>query len=147
MTMAEIDKNLKKTIIVEDDHLKLKGKYISTVGRRKTATALIRLYRNGTGIIIINGVKASEYFKQEDLLGIINLPLKQSGLTKDFNFTIVLSGGGNKSQAEAVRHGIVRALLVINPELRPSLKVKGWIKRDARKKERTRQAQGPGRPA
>jgi small subunit ribosomal protein S9 len=84
----------------------------------------------------VNGVKANEYFKEERLLSILNQPLKQSGLLKDFNFTVMVSGSGKKSQSEAIRHGLARALLIINPELRPSLKVKGWITRDARKKER-----------
>jgi len=134
--MAETDKNLTKPILNEADHLKLKGKFIATTGRRKTATALIRLYKNGTGQMTVNGVKANEYFKEERLLSILNQPLKQSGLLKDFNFTVMVSGSGKKSQSEAIRHGFARALLIINPELRPALKVKGWITRDARKKER-----------
>ena len=134
--MAEIDKNLTKTDAAEGDNLKLKGKYIGTVGRRKTATAQIRLYKNGAGIIMVNGMKAEQYFKEEELFFIINQPLKLAGLVKDFNITVVTCGGGRKCQAVAVRHGISRALLEINPELRPSLKVKGWIMRDARKKER-----------
>jgi small subunit ribosomal protein S9 len=134
--MAEIDKNLNKASVADGEQLKLKGRYLSTIGRRKTATAQIRLYKNGNGSITINGMKAEQYFKEEDLLSIISQPLKLAGLTKDFNFTILTSGGGRKSQAEAVRHGIARALLEFNPELRPSLKVKGWIMRDARKKER-----------
>ena len=130
--MAELDKNL----TVVDEPIKLKGKYIGAVGRRKTATAQIRLYRGGNGSVMVNDLKASQYFKEEELFSIINQPLKLTGLAKDFNLTIIVFGGGRKSQAEAVRHGIARALLEFNPELRPILKVKGWIRRDARKKER-----------
>lgn len=134
--MADLDKNLTKINPGADDQIKLKGKYISAIGRRKTATAQIRLYRGGNGAMIINGLKASQYFKEEELFSIINQPLKLTGLIKDFNITIIIFGGGRKSQAEAVRHGIARALLEVNPELRASLKVKGWLERDARKKER-----------
>lgn len=122
--------------ITVDEPIKLKGKYIAALGRRKTATAQIRLYRGGNGSIIINNIKASQYFKEEELFSIINQPLKLTGLAKDFNLTILVFGGGRKSQAEAVRHGVSRALLEFNPELRGSLKVKGWLERDARKKER-----------
>lgn len=133
--MAELDKNLTKTETA-DEQVKLKGRYIGAIGRRKTASAQVRLYQNGNGSIIINDVKASQYFKEEELFSIVNQPLKLTGLAKDFNLTIIVCGGGRKSQAEAVRHGIARALLEFNPELRASLKVKGWLERDARKKER-----------
>lgn len=131
--MAELDKNLTNAGGVP---MKFKGKYIGAIGRRKTATAQVRLYKNGNGSIMINDLKASRYFKEEELFSIINQPLKLSGLIKDFSLTILVFGGGRKSQAEAVRHGVARALLKFNPELRASLKVKGWLERDARKKER-----------
>lgn len=134
--MADLDKSLKKNLPVDGDPIKLKGKYIYAVGRRKTATAQIRLYKDGNGLMMVNDLKASQYFKEEELFSIINQPLKLTGLIKDFNWTIIVLSGGRKSQAEAVRHGIARALLEFNPELRPVLKVKGWIMRDARKKER-----------
>jgi small subunit ribosomal protein S9 len=115
---------------------KFKGKYTNAIGRRKTSTARVRLYKNGEGLITVNGMEANKYFSEEDLFSIINQPLKLSGLVKDFNISINVAGGGKKGQSEAVRHGIARALLEINPELRASFKVKGWIMRDARKKER-----------
>ena len=113
---------------------KFKGKFTEAIGRRKTATARLRFYK-GDGLIIINGVGAEKYFTEEQL-AIINQPLKLAGLLKDFNISVNVAGGGKKGQAEAVRHGIARALLLINPELRVSFKVKNWITRDARKKER-----------
>lgn len=133
--MMDSDKNLTKTAAAAEP-IKLKGKYIGAIGRRKTATAQIRLYQGGAAVTTVNGSRAKDYFKEEELFSIINQPLKQAGLTKDFNISIVISGGGKKAQAEAVRHGLARALLEFNPELRGTLKVKGWIERDARKKER-----------
>jgi len=134
--MTDSAKNQTKQTAGSTEPVKYKGKYISAIGRRKTSTAKIRLYKNGNGAIKVNGLAANKYFKEEDLYSIINQPLKLAGLMKDFDFSIAVSGGGKKGQAEAVRHGIARALLEFNPGLRPSLKVKGWITRDARKKER-----------
>lgn len=132
--MTEVAKHSTKKTAEETP--KHKGKYIDAIGRRKTATAQVRLYKNGNGAIDINGLNATEYFSEEDLYAVIIQPLKLTGLMKDFDISVLVSGGGKKGKAEAVRHGIARALLIINPDLRPSLKVKGWITRDARKKER-----------
>lgn len=122
--------------MTETEAAKFKGKFTAAVGRRKTSTARVRLYKNGDGLIAVNGIEAGKYFTEEELLSIIGQPLKLAGLAKDFNISVNLAGGGKKGQAEAVRHGIARALLEINPELRALFKVKGWITRDARKKER-----------
>ncbi|MDP2736655.1 MAG: 30S ribosomal protein S9, partial [bacterium] len=122
--------------MTETETIKFKGRFTGAIGRRKTSTARVRLYKGSEGLIIVNGAKAGKYFSEEELFSIINQPLKLAGLTKDFNISINIAGGGKKGQAEAVRHGIARALLEINPDLRASFKVKGWITRDARKKER-----------
>ncbi len=122
--------------MTEAEAIKFKGKFITQTGHRKTSTARVRVYKGGEGIMVVNDLPAEKYFKEEDLFAIINQPMKLTGLQKDFNISVNVSGGGKKGQAEAVRHGIAHALLEINPELRPSLKVKGWITRDARKKER-----------
>jgi len=132
--MADTEKKLTKAESAEQ--VKFKGKFTDAIGRRKTSTARVRLYKGSDGLIIINGVQAGKYFPEEELFSIINQPLKLAGLIKDFNISINIAGGGKKGQAEAVRHGIARALLKINPELRALFKVKGWITRDARKKER-----------
>jgi small subunit ribosomal protein S9 len=122
--------------MTETEAIKFKGRYTVGLGRRKTSTARVRVYKGSEGLFLINGVEAGKYFPEEELFSIINQPLKLAGLVKDFNISVNLAGGGKKGQAEAVRHGIARALLAINPELRASFKVKGWIMRDARKKER-----------
>jgi len=122
--------------MTEAEAIKFKGKYLAATGRRKTSTARVRLFKGGEGVFVVNGAQAEKYFKEGDLFSIINQPLKLAGAIKDFNISVNVSGGGKKGQAEAVRHGITCALLAINPELRPSFKIKGWITRDARKKER-----------
>jgi len=116
------------------DMVKLKGKFIESIGKRKKAIARVRIYKNGTGAIIINdGLK--NYFSLEQA-GIARQPLKLSGHLKDLNISIKVSGGGKKSQAEAIRHAITLGLIEIDNELKPLFKAKGWITRDARKKER-----------
>ncbi|MCK4554753.1 30S ribosomal protein S9, partial [Candidatus Parcubacteria bacterium] len=102
----------------------------------KTAVAQVRLYQNGKGIIMINQQKVNQYFLVVLLRNIVNQPLKLTGHLRDLNISILVRGGGKKAQAEAVRHGIVRALVKFDKELKPSLKAKGWLTRDARKKER-----------
>jgi small subunit ribosomal protein S9 len=134
--MTDINKNSTGMTFDGDGVIKFKGKYVAAVGRRKTSAAKIRVYKNGAGQTIINGVKINQYFREEELLAVVNQPLELTGLAKDLNIAIRVRGGGKKGQAEAIRHGLARALLTINPELRSSLKVKGWLRRDARKKER-----------
>lgn len=118
-----------------DEPIKLKGKYISVTGRRKTSVARVRLYKNGNGSIQINDKKASEYFTP-DKVAEMKLPLKQSGHVKDLNFSIVVSGGGLQGQAIAAKHGISKALVEYDVDTRPALKAKGWLTRDSRQKER-----------
>ncbi|MFI3271167.1 MAG: 30S ribosomal protein S9 [Pseudomonadota bacterium] len=104
-------------------------------GRRKTATARTRLYA-GTGNIEINGRSYEEFFPRKTLQMIIRQPLVLTKNLDKFDIKVNVAGGGISGQAEAVRHGITRALLEIDPELRPALKRAGFITRDARKKER-----------
>ena len=111
------------------------GKFINAIGRRKTSTAQVRLYQQGKGIVEVNGLKLNEYFS-ENLIVVINQPLKLTTHLKNLNFSIVVKGGGKTAQAHAILHGIARALLAMDPELRPKLKAKDWLTRDARKKER-----------
>ena len=115
--------------------IKFRGKYISTIGRRKTAIARVRMYKKGEGIVQINEMKLKKYFSAE-IVPVVLQPLKLTGHTKDFNFSIFTRGGGSKSQSEAIRHGISRALVEFDEGLKSGLKVKGWLGRDARRKER-----------
>lgn len=104
-------------------------------GRRKTATARTRLYK-GSGQIIVNGRAYEEYFPRKSLQMIIRQPLTLSKLTDKFDIKINVSGGGVSGQAEAVRHGISRALLEYEADLRSPLKKAGFLTRDSRVKER-----------
>ena len=115
--------------------IKLKGRYISAIGRRKTAIARVRLYKKGNGILIVNEDKINSYFTPKEQT-VVRQPHKLTGLLRDFNISVVVKGSSKKSQSEAIRHGITRALIEFNSELKPSLKAKGWTTRDARIKER-----------
>ncbi|MBO4334931.1 MAG: 30S ribosomal protein S9 [Desulfovibrio sp.] len=104
-------------------------------GRRKTATARTRLYA-GSGNIIVNGRAFEEYFPRKTLQMIIRQPLVLTKMVDKLDVRVNVSGGGVAGQAEAVRHGISRALLEVDPELRGILKKAGFLTRDARMKER-----------
>ena len=104
-------------------------------GRRKNATARTRLYA-GTGTIEVNGRTFENYFPRKSLQMVIRQPLVLSKLTDKFDIKVNVCGGGVTGQAEAVRHGISRALLSVDPALRIVLKRAGLLTRDARKKER-----------
>jgi small subunit ribosomal protein S9 len=104
-------------------------------GRRKNATARTRLYA-GNGRIIINGRPYETYFPRKSLQMIIRQPLALVKLLEKTDVLVNVQGGGVTGQAEAVRHGISRALLGLDPALRGLLKKAGFLTRDARKKER-----------
>lgn len=104
-------------------------------GRRKTATARTRLY-TGSGNIVVNGRPYQEYFNRKTLQMVVNQPLKLVNLDDKIDVRVNVCGGGTAGQAEAVRHGISRALLLLDPTLRATLKKAGFLTRDSRKKER-----------
>lgn len=112
-----------------------KGEYLRAIGRRKTSVAQVRMYKDGKGIIVINGKKGSHYFVGDGLSSAIQ-PLKATGHVRDLNFSIIVKGGGVTGQIEACRHGIARTLLMLDPLLKDSLRANGFITRDSRKKER-----------
>jgi len=104
-------------------------------GRRKTATARTRLY-NGTGRIEVNGRPFEDYFPRKTLQMVVRQPLVLTKTLEKLDVRVNVQGGGVTGQAEAVRHGISRALLEFDPSLRVALKRAGLLTRDARKKER-----------
>jgi small subunit ribosomal protein S9 len=120
---------------VTSDKKKLSSKYIQAIGRRKTAVAQVRLYFPGKGDMTINNKEASDLLL-DDNLNIVLQPLKACSKLDSFDFTVITKGGGTASQIEAIRHGVARALLKYDPELKTTLKVNGYLTRDPRKKER-----------
>ncbi|HXU77202.1 MAG TPA: 30S ribosomal protein S9 [Methylomirabilota bacterium] len=111
-------------------------------GRRKTAVARVRL-ATGTGKIVINGRPFENYFPMESLRMMAAQPLSVTGTTEKFDAQITVSGGGPTGQAGAVSHGLARALLTVDANLRPTLKAEGLLTRDSRMKERKKYGQ-PG---
>jgi small subunit ribosomal protein S9 len=111
--------------------------YHWATGRRKTAVARVRLLPGGSGRIIVNGKPVAEYFGGRGILQTtLAEPLRLTGTTERFDVTVRVVGGGTSGQAGAIRHGIARALLKFDEELRPSLKRAKLLTRDARVKER-----------
>ena len=113
-----------------------KRKYSYGTGRRKSSVARVRVYENGTGSIIINGRDMDEYFGLETLKLIVRQPLVSTDMLGKVDVVVTVAGGGVSGQAGAIRHGISRALLGINPEYRANLKAAGFLTRDPRMKER-----------
>lgn len=114
----------------------MEGQYYEAVGRRKTSTARVRIYPGGQGRVVVNEKPVEEYFpRPRDVYQLLE-PLKATGYQGTLDVTVLVKGGGVSGQAEAVRHGLARALLLLNPELRPVLRKRGFLTRDSRMKER-----------
>lgn len=112
------------------------SQYYYAVGRRKSAIARVRLYP-GEGTVTVNGRPATEYFGGRDIHQVAILePLRLTGTAERFNVVVRVVGGGISGQAGAVRHGVARALLRFDEELRPALKRAKFLTRDSRVKER-----------
>jgi small subunit ribosomal protein S9 len=111
-------------------------------GKRKTAIARVWL-KAGSGAIQVNGVPADEYFERETSRMIMRQSLELIEAIDQYDVTATVKGGGHSAQAEAMRHGISRALCALDPERRSILKRAGFLTRDARKKERKKYGQ-PG---
>jgi len=123
-----VEKKAEKKTIVSPE-----GKFVPATGRRKTATAQVRLFQKGTSKITVNGKNIEEYFSAAEI-NTVNRPIEFTGVKYDFSIT--LQGGGKKGQADAAQNGIAKTLLKVNPEWRPSFRAEGWLTRDARRKER-----------
>ncbi len=109
--------------------------YFYGTGRRKSASARVRLYPGEAGFVI-NGKPAEEYFSREIDLNDALEPLRATDMESKFRISVVVRGGGITGQAGAIRHGIARALLESDPELRQPLRKAGYLTRDPRTKER-----------
>ncbi len=109
--------------------------YFYGTGKRKTSIAKVRLYLDDNGPILVNGKPMYEYFNWLPWQGIINEAFQVSNTVNRFRVVVRVLGGGVNSQAEAIRHGIARALVVYDENLKPALRRRGLITRDARIKE------------
>ena len=110
--------------------------YFYGTGRRKSSVARVRVYPNGTGAITINGRDIDDYFGLDTLKLIVRQPMELTETIGAFDIVCTVAGGGVTGQAGAIRHGISRALVLVNPEYRASLKAAGFMTRDPRMKER-----------
>ncbi len=113
---------------------KTTDRYIETVGRRKTAVARVRITPSTKTTFLINEKELEDYFPVKEMQTIVKQPLAE--ISDKFKVTVKIVGGGSHSQSEAVRHGIARALVENQGELRKTLKKAGYLKRDPRAKER-----------
>jgi small subunit ribosomal protein S9 len=146
-TAKKEEKKEKKKKVVEKKKPKVKEKekekvvpekerYIEAVGRRKTAVARVRISTKGEKEIIINEKPCEIYFPTFDLQKTVLAPLERMKCEDKFRVTIKVKGGGIHAQAEAVRHGLARALVKFNPDFRKRLKKAGFLTRDPRERER-----------
>ncbi len=117
---------------MKDDH----SRYIEAVGRRKTSVARVRMTKADKNSILVNNKDIKSYFLTEQLQKIATEAYSDSKEIGNVAISAMVKGGGSTSQAEALRHAIARAMIQSKPELRPSLKRQGFLKRDPRVKER-----------
>lgn len=113
-----------------------KNKYIETVGRRKTAVARVRISANSKEAFVVNDKDVKTYFPTDELQLVARAALSKSEMSTKWSISALIKGGGVHAQAEALRHGITRALVSYDEELRGKLKKLGFLKRDPRRKER-----------
>ena len=112
-----------------------KAQYFGSVGKRKTAIARVKLYQSGSGTVMVNGMPLKAYFAGVQIENAV-APLALIGAKTAYDVEAFVQGGGKVAQSEAVRHGISRALLLANPDVRSDLKRAGFLRRDSRIKER-----------
>ncbi len=115
---------------------KEKNRYIEAVGRRKTAVARVRITETAKAKFTVNDKDGDVYFPTDELKAIVRDALSKSKLPVKFSVSALVKGGGIHAQAEALRHGVTRALVSYDEELRSKLKKLGFLKRDPRMKER-----------
>lgn len=112
------------------------SQYYEGIGRRKTSSARVRLFPGGTGNVVINDKEGRDYLPREGDIEIVLEPLTKIGQENNYDISVHVNGGGISGQRDAIRLGVARALLKIDPDLRPSMREGGFLTRDAREKER-----------
>jgi small subunit ribosomal protein S9 len=114
----------------------MSAQYYEGIGRRKAASARVRLFPGGTGKFIVNDKPLAEYLPRGGDIEILMEPLIAIGQERSYDISVHVDGGGISGQRDAIKLGIARALLQIDPDTRGTLKAGGWLTRDARIKER-----------
>ena len=114
----------------------MSAQYYEGIGRRKAASARVRLFPGGTGNLIINDKEGKDFMPREGDVEILLEPLTVIGQEGSYDVSVHVNGGGVSGQRDAIKLGVARALLKIDPDLRPRLKEKGFLTRDPRVKER-----------
>jgi small subunit ribosomal protein S9 len=112
------------------------AQYYEGIGRRKAATARVRLFPGGTGNLVINDKDGSDYLPRPGDVDILLEPLTIVGQSKSYDISVHVNGGGISGQRDAILLGIARAIIKIDPELKPALREQSYLTRDARVKER-----------
>ena len=120
----------------EEKQTEKQTKYLKGLGRRKTSTARIRLFNEEGGIFSVNEKPLEKYFPTLELQKTVLSPFEKMSCLGQFNVKVLVNGGGLNSQAEAIRNGIAKALVLFNPEFRKRLKKAGYLTRDSRMRER-----------
>jgi small subunit ribosomal protein S9 len=114
----------------------MSAQYYEGIGRRKAASARVRIFPGGTGKVMVNDRPLEEYLPRTGDVEVLTEPLSVVGQLRAYDITVHVQGGGVSGQRDAIRLGIARALLKIDPDMRSALKVRGLLTRDARVKER-----------
>lgn len=114
----------------------MSAQYYEGIGRRKSASARVRLFPGGTGNVVINDKDGNDYLPRFGDISSILDPLRAVGQEKNYNISVHVSGGGISGQRDAIRLGVARALLKIDPDMKPELKDGDYLTRDPRVKER-----------
>ena len=127
-----------KIVPKEKNTSEFAGEYFYAVGKRKTAVAQVRIYPNKKEeiVVLVNEKELKNYLPLKRLQDVVVSPFVACGQEGKFNVSVKVNGGGVNAQADAMRLGVSRALIIFNPDLRKSLKVMGFLTRDARKVER-----------
>jgi small subunit ribosomal protein S9 len=132
----EIEETTEREIKNDNDLEEKSSRYFEATGRRKTAVARVRLYTKGPKEILVNEKSYKVYFPTFELQKIVEAPLEKMKCFDKFHVLVKVKGGGIHAQAEAVRHGIARALVEFNPDFRKRLRRAGYLTRDPRQRER-----------